>query len=355
MLAAYTDAATYVDAKWERAFAKAEEVRNGYRRLLDDPEAHVTLGQNTHELVVRFISALPLKTRRQIITTDEEFHSVSRQLQRLAEEGIEILSIPAHPVQTLAERIAHRVSRQTAAVILSSVLFKTGYIVPHLRCVAESCKRQGAELLVDVYHALNVVPFSVKEHGLEDAFIVGGGYKYCQLGEGVCFLRIPHDCQLRPVVTGWFSVFDRIESHHVTAGPIQYGENEKRFAGSTYDPISHYRAAEVLQFFQDWGLSVPVLRQKSQSQLQMILENLSDRDPSDPRLSWDYRVPLTERGGFLAFQSSMAKGLAGALTKANILVDVRGTSLRLGPAPYVSEEQLVYATEALRGALHDAH
>ena len=27
------------------------------------------------------------------------------------------------------------------------------------------------------------------------AFITGGGYKYCQLGEGNCFLRVPPGCR----------------------------------------------------------------------------------------------------------------------------------------------------------------
>ncbi len=35
----------------------------------------------------------------------------------------------------------------------------------------------------------NVVPFSLKKKWLERAYVVGGGYKYCQLGAGNAFLR----------------------------------------------------------------------------------------------------------------------------------------------------------------------
>src|SRR5256886_9358925 len=59
--------------------------------------------------------------------------------------------------------------------------------------------RAGAELLVDAYHALDVVPFSLQRDRLLEACVVGGGYKYCQLGEGNAFLRIPAGCTLRPV------------------------------------------------------------------------------------------------------------------------------------------------------------
>ena len=43
--------------------------------------------------------------------------------------------------------------------------------------------------------------------GLADAFVTGGGYKYCQLGEGNAFLRVPPGRQMRPVLTGWFAEF----------------------------------------------------------------------------------------------------------------------------------------------------
>ena len=67
---AWLDAAERVDDKWEWAFTKAGRVRRGFARLLDDPDGVLALGPNTHELVVRFLSTLPLKQRPRIVTTD---------------------------------------------------------------------------------------------------------------------------------------------------------------------------------------------------------------------------------------------------------------------------------------------
>ena len=58
---AWLDAAEFVDDKWPLAFARAEEVRHGFGRLLGEPDGDIALGQNTLELVVRFVSALPLQ------------------------------------------------------------------------------------------------------------------------------------------------------------------------------------------------------------------------------------------------------------------------------------------------------
>ena len=327
---AWLDAAEYVDDVWEKAFEKANEVRRGFARLLDDTPERIALAQNTHELVVRFLSALPLGKRPQLVTTDAEFHTIRRQLDRLAEEGIEVIKVPAMPAATLAERLAISVDDRTAAVLVSAVLYTNAHVVPHLHVVQEACERVGAELLVDAYHALNVVPFSLIEEGLQRAYVVGGGYKYCQLGPGNAFLRFPQDSDLRPVVTGWFSEFTDL-SRAPAGGRVAYGPGPARFAGATYDFTSHYRAAAVFKFFEDQKLTPPKLRELNQHQIE-ILSGGSRNDGI---------------GGFLAIPAPRAAKIQKALRKKNIWTDFRGEMLRLGPAPYVTDAQISEAVETL--------
>src|SRR3954471_10719647 len=146
------DAAEFVDEKWARADVQAQHVRAGFARLLGSPAEEIALGQNTHELVTRWLSALPLGERPQLVTTDGEFHSLRRQLDRLAEERLEVVKVHARPVDTLADRLAASVSDRTAAVLVSSVLFDTAEIVPDLATIVAACAHHGAQLLVDAYH-----------------------------------------------------------------------------------------------------------------------------------------------------------------------------------------------------------
>lgn len=195
LLEAFADAARDVDEKWDRAFAKADQLRGGFRALLADPHGEYALGASTHELVVRFLSAIELPKRPRLVTTDGEFHTLRRQLSRLEEEGVEVVRVPVEPVPTLAERIAAEVDENTAAVFVSAVLFETGRLVPGLAHLADACLGGSVELVVDAYHALGVVPFSLHDLGLTNAWVLGGGYKYLQLGEGNCFLRLPAHAQ----------------------------------------------------------------------------------------------------------------------------------------------------------------
>ena len=350
--AAWLDAARYVDDKWDHAFAQAERVRQGFTRLLGDAGGGIALASNTHELVVRLLSALPLRTRPRLVTTDGEFHTIRRQLDRLAAEGVEVIRVPEAPLESLAARLGRAVDDRTALVLVSAVFFDTGRIARGLGEVAASCRRHGTGLLLDVYHALNVVPVSLAGEGLGDAFVVGGGYKYCQLGEGNCFLRIPRDSELRPVVTGWFSEFTALADHQ-RPDRVAYGEGGDRFAGATYDPTSHYRAAAVFDFFQEEGLTPALLREVSQHQIGLLASTFDALD-LDPRVvSRDRGSPLSEVGGFLALRCPAAPSLAQRLHARGVLTDARGAILRLGPAPYLSDRQLRDAIALLGEVVRD--
>jgi kynureninase len=336
---AWLDAARYVDDKWDQAFERAGRVREGFARLLGDAGDGIALAPNTHELVVRLLSALPLRARPRLVTTDGEFHTIRRQLDRLAEEGLEVVRVAERPAETVSERLADAVDDRTALVLVSAVFFDTSRIARGLGEVAASCRRHGAALLVDVYHALNVVPFSLADEGLGDAFVVGGGYKYCQLGEGNCFLRLPPGTGLRPVVTGWYSEFTALAERQESGGVV-YGRGGDRFAGATYDPTSHYRAAAVFEFFREQGLMPALLREVSQHQIAVLAASFDALDLDPAVITRDRSVPLAEIGGFLALRSPRAATLTRELHARGVMIDTRGDALRLGPAPYLSDAQL---------------
>jgi kynureninase len=346
-LAAFDDAALHVDEKWDHAFAQAELVREGFRRLLDDPDGELALGASTHELVLRFLSALDLRARPRLVSTDAEFHTLRRQLTRLGEGGLDVVRLEARPVDTLAERLAAAADGRTAAVLVSAVLFEDARIVPHLDALAEACAERGCELLVDAYHALGAIPFSAPR----SAWVVGGGYKYLQLGEGNCFLRLPeHAHALRPAITGWFAEFGELAAPP-RPGQVAYPHGAGAFAGSTYDPTSHYRAARVFRFFAEQGLTPAVLRASYRAQVDRLAAALDALSVPDALITRDRDTPLEHFGAFLALRSPRAPELQRALAERGMQTDSRGSFLRLGPAPYLADEQLDEAIAVLGSVL----
>jgi kynureninase len=331
---AWDDAALQVDEKWDRAFEKAERVRDGFRLWLDDPRAELALDQNTFGLVLRFLSALDLAGRPRLVTTSGEFHTLRRLMARLAEEELlDVVVVDARPAETLAERLASETDERTAAVLVSAVLFEDSRIVPGVDELADACERAGAQLLVDVYHAFGVMRVPLPD----SVWVIGGGYKYLQLGEGNCFLRVPPQADdLRPALTGWFAEFAELAAEH-EPGRVEYPRGGMRFAGATYDPTSHYRAARVFDFFAAQGLTPEALRANYLRQTALLAEALGAPGSRE------------EYGGFLSLEVPDAEQVSRSLLEAGVLTDSRGRHLRLGPAPYVTDQQLQEAVSALDG------
>ncbi len=199
-------------------------------------------------------------------------------------------------------------------------------------------------LLLDAYHQLNVLPFDLDRSKLDDVFVTGGGYKYCQLGEGNCFLRVPPESRLRPVLTGWFAEFDALEDP--SRKQVAYGKGAAAFGGATYDVTSHYRAAAVFAFHEQQGLTPDKLRGISRHQVGLLKTEFEQLDVS-PAVARVEPMPDERRGGFLAIRTASAKGIAHRLRERGVHVDARGDILRMGPAPYLRDDQLRDAVRAL--------
>ena len=148
----------------------------------------------------------------------------------------------------------------------------------------------------------------------------------------------------------WYSEFTALASKRVP-GRVAYGEGGDQFAGATYDPASHYRASAVFDFFREQGLTPSRLRAISQEQVGLLAREFDALDLDPAVITRDRSAPLSEIGGFLALQSPVAGELSRALMARGVYTDSRGNTLRLGPAPYLSERQLVEAMGALGEAV----
>ncbi len=349
ILQCWKDASELADDKWERVFAAADKFRTHIAELIDDDKENIVHGQNTHDLLLRFLSALDYKNRNKIITTDGEFHTIRRQLDRMNQGYLEVIKVKRDPIVTLSERLINEIDDSVLAVMVSKVMFQDASVVSGLAEVEETCTKYSSKLLVDIYHVLNAVPFSIKEEKLENSFLVGGGYKYLQIGEGNCFMRIPPNEVFKPVVTGWFAEFASLSAKKIP-GEVLYGDKRWAFEGSTYDPVSHYRAIKVFEFFKEQNLTPAILREINNHQKEVLESEFKgyNLDPAKIKVT-----DVKDRAGFMTFLTSHAGTISKKLREHNILTDYRGDFLRLGPAPYLADTQLRKAVECLKDIVNN--
>ena len=342
--------ASHVDDKWSHVFDRVEKLRTYLRNFYGDPEGLYCHGPNVHQLLVSWLSALNLPQTKRIITTDGEFYSLERQFRRLEEEGIEIVRLPAEPNPELAGQIEESLKEAPAsAVILSRVFFGSGLVLQSLEEISVACNKYEVPLLLDDYHGTNVMPLNLNSKLLQNIYVLIGGYKYLQWGEANCFLRFPKECRLRPVITGWFAAFNTLEQQQ--SENVVYTEPNQRFAGATFDGASCFRAAKVADFFRQQQLTPNTLRRLYLSQLHLMEEEFLNKHFDQSTIRLKHALPPERKGGFLALETPHAIRIKNVLRQKHLYADARGSTLRFGPAPYVTPRQITEAMELLEEVL----
>lgn len=327
---AWRDAIRLADGKWGRIFdvviAEAQAHIAGRLRLPD--ASTLAVAPNTHELVTRLVSSLPRPVR--ILTSDGEFHSFSRQLDRWAEAGeVAATRIPVEPFAGFADRFLTALTLgEFDIVYLSQVMFDSGFVVPGLEELVAAVP-DPTEVIVDGYHGFMAIPTDLG--ALSDRiFYVAGGYKYAMAGEAACFMHCPPGRISRPVDTGWYAGFAALEDATHRVG---YASGGGRFLGATFDPTPWYRFNAVQRMLNRAGITVADIH----AHVERLQARFLDALPVPPVLGTLVPDRASRRGNFLTFRSEAASDVQEMLREAGVVVDRRGDRIRIGFGVYHEE------------------
>jgi selenocysteine lyase/cysteine desulfurase len=330
-VAAWNDAARLADHKWDKIMGEVWPEAQGHvaRELGTDDAGAVVFSANTHDFLVRLVTAAPAQSQGplRVLTTDGEFHSARRQFARWAEAGwIAVEHIAVEPFETLSERfLAAARAGNHDLILVSQVLFGSGRIFDRVEELARLATPDGPWVVVDGYHAFMALDRPLGPDAASSAFYLGGGYKYAMAGEGCAFLHAPACFGDRPPVTGWFAEFEDLT---LPPGSVGYAKDASRFMGATFDPSALYRFNAIQRTLIEHDLTTArISAYVSELQAAMTaavcdtaLEQAQLLNPHDG----------AEHARFLAFRSSRAQAWWRQLMDANCVTDVRGDVLRIG-------------------------
>ncbi len=319
-VAAWEDAAMLADHKWDRIFAEVipEAQRHIANELkLPDP-ATIAFAPNTHEFLVRIVSALPM-ARPRVLASDGEFHSFRRQSQRWAEAGrIDLTTVPLDAVLETAQ------GGQFDLIFTSQVQFNSGQALDGIEELAALAKPDGPWVVIDGYHGFMATPTDLSAVA-DRIFYLAGGYKYAMAGEGVCFLHAPPGFAPRPEYTGWYAAFDSLTAKQ---GEVGYAPDGRRFLGSTFDPSGLYRFNAVQRMLACEGLTTEAIS----THCDALQAHFLAANPL-PQIE----LISGPQARFLALQGEAAPALHEAVNAHNVVTDLRGDVLRIGFALYHDE------------------
>jgi selenocysteine lyase/cysteine desulfurase len=349
----WEDAALMNDSKWSHIFANViPKVQSHLAKMLHlkKPEM-IALAPNTHDLLVRLFSELLLKKDLKILTTDSEFHSFSRQLQRWQEVYPDLQVTKKVALDLLSDRESWvkdfvTKSQDADVIFLSHVFFNSGIALSldELHEIALSAPKDCV-VIIDGYHGTGAIETDLSR--LEDRiFYLGGGYKYLQAGEGVGFMLTPSG-KHRPVITGWFSEFGELSKPR--SGEVAYASDAMKFWGATLDPSGWYRFNAVWDFFESIHLDIASIHTYVRSLQTYFLEELGTKSLLQ-KCRPLFELPLSNHGHFLTFKApsaTEANRLFLEFQKRGIVIDQRGDRLRFGFGLYQGRTDVLELTKRL--------
>lgn len=332
MIEYWEDSARFVDDKWGYFFEKKIPSTQDYiaKNLNLSHPGQITFASNTHEFVVRLLSCYQNK-KIKILTSDSEFYSFDRQINRLLQLNlVEVVKVSTMPFDNFENRFIQKCHEINPDLIfLSQVFFNSGMCLPNLNDLVNAIYKPDRMIIIDGYHGFMAIPTDLKL--IEDKiFYLAGSYKYAQGGEGCCFLHAPKNNNFLPTNTGWFAGLQDLSTD---GGHPTFLNNGSRFAGSTMDYSALYRLNAVFHLFEKENITVEMIHKHIQKLQKNFREHLLEIDhpylTEKNILSIDYNY----HGHFYAFalpSYEHTKKIHDELRSKNIWTDYRGSRLRFG-------------------------
>jgi kynureninase len=279
-----------------------------------------------------------------VLTTREEFSSVSVVLAQYASLGrlrVRFAS-PEAGGRWTPNCILDELGRGEAVslVVVSHVFYADGRVFDDLASVGHACRhRHGADLLVDAYHSVGVIPVSMEALGC--GYLIGGCYKYLRGGPGAAFLAmsaertdgVPHD-------SGWFAQEPGTDPWQEHGPALRKGGDG--WLDGTPPVLPYYQARSGLALVQ--ALGVERIRGYSLQQLQLLRALLAERGIASTGGD-------AGRGAFVTVAAAHPQTIVKELAAQGIVIDATQGRLRLCPDVLTTGEELARAAEALAKSL----
>ena len=327
---------------WDEWLAEREAYRSRLAQLIGAPRPDCVVPRTAAGQGLRAVlNALPGKPR--VVSTRGEFNAVDLILKQYAAlERIEMRwvepDVGNDHDEFCVDALIRALDSGVDLVVVSQVMFMTSQIVTGLDGLADACHARGARLLVDMYHAVGVIPVDV--HAMRADFAIGGSYKYLRGGPGAGYLYLSPevlDSGLRPLDTGWFANEEMFAFQRPETPVLRPGGDA--FLEGTPPVLTWYQARSGQQFTLAMG--VPRLREYSLEQLRAFRRYLDDAGVQHVTGGDEHH------GAFLTIRLKDAMELPALLEREGISCDARADRVRLCPDCLTRDEELRRAADVL--------
>ena len=325
-------------AWYELWLGRIGELRGRVAGLWNAHEEEIAFSPSVSGALTSLASALDYGGRNRVVIAELDFPTLAYQW--LARSGVEVVQVPSEDgVGIPAEAWREHVNERTAVVATSHVFYSTGYI-QNLTAIAEIAHASGALFLVDGYQASGQIPTDPRAAGAD--VYISGPLKWLLGGPGLAFLWVRKEriAELEPEAVSWFGARDQFDFRTDRWEPRS---DAGRFSLGTPAMPTVYTALGGMEIIQAVGVSR--IRDRVAALTADLLERLRAggfplRTPEEPE----------RRSGIMMVRmrdEAEAGTVVDALAERGIIVDKRGSYVRISPHFYNTQEENGIVVEAI--------
>lgn len=287
----------------------------------------------------------PMRHGRNVVTNDMHFTGSLHNLIGLRRAGMDVRIVRGRGWDVSLEDMEAAIDHDTALVAVTLLSNITGRIEP-IRELAEIAHAHGALVYADIIQAAGIVPFDVRESGID--FAACNGYKWLYGVHGAGFLYVREELQ-------GTALPDRLFPGHVAYNyapwvarpnpdmePLVYEApvDARRYQPGHVSYLGYCAVYEGLRFIHRISVEAAL---KHSTRLNARL-----RDQLDPE-RYECITPQVDRSPIITFATPEATTLEGRLRAANAVVTIGSTWVRVSPAVYNDEADIDVLADILNG------
>lgn len=323
-------------AWYELWMGRIGNLRSRVAEFWNARETEVAFSPSVSAALSSIASAVDYEKRNRVVVAELDFPTLVYQW--LAKPEVEVVVVPSDDgIGIPPERWAEYVDERTAIVATSHVFYGTGYI-QDLEPIAKAAHDAGALFLVDGYQAVGQVPVDPRASGAD--VYVGGPLKWLLGGPGLAFLWVREDRipELVPTVVSWFGAEDQFTFRTDAFEPRS---DAGRYSLGTPAVPTVYTALGGMEIILEVGM------ERVRERIDALTEDLVVRlrDAGHELKISDQR---DRRSGIVMVSVEDSAASVAALAEKGIVVDKRGTYVRVSPHFYNTVEENARFVAALR-------
>jgi selenocysteine lyase/cysteine desulfurase len=323
-------------------FTGAEERRSLFARLAGlDPEGVALVPATSYGLAVAAAN-LTARPGQRVLVLAEDYPSNRYTWQRFAgRTGASLLAVERQDGETWGEAVLEALDERTAVVAVLATHWTDGGSVD-LAAIAGRAREAGAALVVDASQALGAVPLDLA--AIRPDYLVTVGYKWL-LGPfalGYLYVAERHRDGV-PLEENWISRLGSEEFGALTDYEDRYQPGARRF---DVGQRTH---------FETTPMAVAALRQLLDWEVPRIAATLGQVTGRIQRAVGAIGLSLTTSDRVphmlgIALPAQARAAVAGALAEAGVFAGVRGSSLRVSPHLWTTDQDVERLVDALTKA-----